>query len=49
MSVFVILDTEVYNKEKHKEYQKQVPAIIKKHLINLSDGLTDSYQLFFYS
>lgn len=31
MSIIVILDIDVHDKEKYSEYQKQVPAIIKKH------------------
>jgi uncharacterized protein (DUF1330 family) len=31
MSIYVILDIDVHDKEKYLEYQKQVPAIIKKY------------------
>ena len=31
MSIYVILDIDVYDEEKYLEYQKQVPAIIKTY------------------
>ncbi len=31
MSVYVILDIDVHDKEKYLEYQKRVPAIIEKY------------------
>ena len=31
MSIYVILDIDVYDEKKYLEYQKQVPAIIKKY------------------
>ncbi len=31
MSIYVILDIDVHDKEKYLEYQKRVPALIQKH------------------
>ena len=31
MSIYVILDLDVHDEEKYLEYQKQVPALIKKY------------------
>lgn len=31
MSIYVILDLKIHDKEKYLDYQKQAPAFIKKH------------------